>query len=637
MFLLAAYRNEYRRKFLEPVWRYTATFLIFFASMLCVRFTNPSISYAEKFMDHAFLASIMRLPVVPPLDPWFSSGHLNVYYYLGYWMFGSFGMTAGVPSQVAFNLVLPTVFGLSAVVLYALGKMIAPRFPWMIPATLIIVNPSFIWQIVQGKGIGSILWDSTRTIPDTINEYPLFSFLWGDVHPHVIGIFNQVLLIFLLVYALLRFRNMDIPGRILLVLVCGLSLGSMPPVNTWDVLVYGPVTLITGLVIWSGAKRPCTPADSRRRPLLLLKRPVETALSGLSRMRVRLWMGLKALIGIVFEAPWSFLLIVPLSAVICYLPYYLQMETMGIQGAGFVHTPTVPADFLLVHGFFILIMVVYLARDMGKRPLFLIVPLIVALAGYPAAAIAFVPLVYLLAGRRRTPTGILAILGLCIVILCEFFYLKDNMGETYYRMNTVFKLYLPAWLLMGSSSLAMLSSMISKRVPRGYVPAWAEKVAIAAVSIILVITPLAVPLDPPYRGGTLDGLAYLETAHPGDAGAIDFIRSLPGANGVVEAEGGDYSYFGRVSSFSGIPTVIGWPFHEYMWRGNTGHWYGTRQADVRTMYEDPSMTAGLMRQYGMTHIYVGDPERERYHVRVPGDDLIQVYDRGGVQIYALAD
>jgi len=226
-------------------------------------------------------------------------------------------------------------------------------------------------------------------------------------------------------------------------------------------------------------------------------------------------------------------------------------------------------------------------------------------------------------------------LGLAIVILCEFLYLKDNMGDTYYRMNTVFKFYIAAWLLMGVSSFSMLSSLAGRHVPPGRFPAWSGKLALVLVSVFMVVAPLAVPLDPPYRGGTLDGLGYLDAAHPGDAGGIAFLRSLPGAGGVVEAEGGDYTYFGRVSSFTGIPTIIGWPFHEYMWRSDTGGWYGKRQSDVKTIYEDPAMTAGLMRQYNMTHVYVGDPERERYAVRVDGAGLVPVYDRGGVRIYAL--
>ena len=183
--------------------------------MLDVRFVNPTISYAEKFMDHAFLASVMRNPVVPPVDPWFAGGSLNVYYYLGYWMFGCLGIVTGVPSNIAFNLALPTVFGMTAVSMYAIGTLVLDRFRWLPLVVLFIPNPSFFFQIIQGKAWSTILWDSTRTISNTINEYPLFSFLWGDVHAHVISLFNQVFLIFLLLFAYKRWESLGIRDKCL--------------------------------------------------------------------------------------------------------------------------------------------------------------------------------------------------------------------------------------------------------------------------------------------------------------------------------------------------------------------------------------------------------------------------------------
>ena len=115
-------------------------------------------------MDHAFLASVMRLPVVPPLDPWFAGGVIDGYYYLGYWMFGCLGIVSGVPSNIAFNLALPTVLGISAVILYAIGDLLIGRLRWLLLATLLMPNPSFFYQILLGKGLNSVMWESN---PDT--------------------------------------------------------------------------------------------------------------------------------------------------------------------------------------------------------------------------------------------------------------------------------------------------------------------------------------------------------------------------------------------------------------------------------------------------------------------------------------
>ncbi|OPX66409.1 MAG: hypothetical protein A4E36_02052 [Methanoregulaceae archaeon PtaB.Bin009] len=612
-------------------------FLLFFFAMVSVRFVNPSISYAEKFMDHAFLASIMRVPVVPPPDPWFLGGYLNVYYYFGYWMIGAVGIVSGVPSYIAFNLALPTVLGLSAMMMYALGRLLTRRFAYLTLATFLVANPSFIWQIIQGKSLGTVFWDSTRTIPDTINEYPLFSFLWGDVHPHVIGIFNQVLFLFILVYAWTRWKSLQPQDRMGVILLAALSLGAMPLINTWDVIVYAPVTVLIGLVIWYQGGRP-SPAPGAGN-LEILYSSGRRVISGLARfLEEKTWQAEKTLVPTlerIASAPYAFLLLVPVVSIVLYLPFYFQMNTRGIQGVGLVHTPTGPVDFLLVHGLFLVLMVIYLYRDIWKHPLLLIIPFIIWLSGHGAAALAAIPLVYLLCRRTRNPAEVLAILGLSIAIMCEVFYLVDNMGETYYRMNTIFKFYISAWLLMGASSFAMLAEMLDRRMGEIPSPALLARAALIAVALFLLVTPLVLPLDSPYRGATLDGLDYVNSAYPGDAEAVAFLRTLPGVNGIVEAVGGDYTYYSRVSSFTGIPAVMGWSFHEFMWRDDTDGWYGRRIDDVKTMYEKPDQTESLMRSYNATHIYVGDLEREQYGVRVHEAGLLLVYDRAGVQIYAL--
>ncbi len=637
LFLHSAWKGEYSRDSFAGQGTWAFLFLLFFFAMISVRFVNPSISYAEKFMDHAFLASIMRMPVVPPLDPWFLGGYLDVYYYLGYWMFGVLGIVSGVPSYITFNLALPTVLGLSAMMMCALGRLITRRFAFLTLATFVIVNPSFIWQLVQGKTLGSVFWDSTRTIPDTINEYPLFSFLWGDVHPHVIGIFNQVLFLFLIVYAWTRWPVLAARERFTVIALAGLCLGSMPLINTWDVIVYAPITLLFGLIIWYGSGVAPSPAGAGIISILAgaagrVKTGIAAFLrTGCPKMCVSSFFSFRR----IAESPCAFLFLVPSIAILSYFPFYLQVHTQGIQGAGLVHTPTSPADFLLVHGFFLLLMLLYVCRDIWKRPLLLIIPLVIGLAGYSAAALAAIPLVYLLARKNRTPADVLAILGLAVISLCEVFYLVDNMGDTYYRMNTIFKFYIAAWLLMGSSSLAMLGTLLDRTLARVTFPAWLSRGALVAVSLSLLIVPLVLPLDSPYRGATLDGLDYVKTAHPGDAEAVAYLRSLPGNIGIVEAEGGDYTYYSRISSFTGIPALIGWSFHEFMWRDDSDGWYARRMADVKTIYEQPDQTEALMRAYNATHLYVGDLERERYALRVGEAGLPLVYDRRGVQIYTL--
>jgi len=101
----------------------------------------------------------------------------------------------------------------------------------------------------------------------------------------------------------------------------------------------------------------------------------------------------------------------------------------------------------------------------------------------------------------------------------------------------------------------------------------------------------------------------------------------------VEAENGDYGYYSRVSSFSGIPAVLGQISHELTWRGN-GAWYTDRPADIRAIYENPGETLALMAKYNATLLYVGEAERARYDVCLPGSGLVLIYEGDGVRIYA---
>jgi len=84
---------------------------------------------------------------------------------------------------------------------------------------------------------------------------------------------------------------------------------------------------------------------------------------------------------------------------------------------------------------------------------------------------------------------------------------------------------------------------------------------------VLLVAPFALNVDigqgllgigyPPAGYHTLDGLAYLDASRPGEAAAIAYLRSLEGDHCIVEAENGDYGYYSRVSTFTGIPTILG--------------------------------------------------------------------------------
>jgi len=246
-----------------------------------------------------------------------------------------------------------------------------------------------------------------------------------------------------------------------------------------------------------------------------------------------------------------------------------------------------------------------------------------------------IPLVYFLAREHHDLPDILASIGLLLLIFCELFYLKDNMGDTYFRMNTVFKCYLPAWIILGIAATTMVGKWLSET---RWIPVISTRntaiITVAVVGLLFVI-PFVTPFTMSYGSGTLDGLAYLKDTHAGDAGGVTYLRTLQGYDRIVEAEGGDYAYYSRVSSFTGIPAIIGMPFHEYMWRSDDTGWFSTRLADVKSIYEEPEKTIEIMKKYNATLLYVGDSERERYQVNISANGLEKIYSDSGTEIYRL--
>jgi YYY domain-containing protein len=388
----------------------------------------------------------------------------------------------------------------------------------------------------------------------------------------------------------LRTRDKYIAG-----ILTAFSLGSMPLINTWDVLIYAPFLILTGA--------------------LILRRTWDT---GDKKSSV------------------IYMIAVPVLAILCYLPFYIQLRT-HTGGIGIVYSPSDPVEFLLVNGLFIFIFILFLRQDIARRPYLLLIALPFLLTGYITAAIIVIPAGYM-AARIITRNDVdfpslLAFFGLLILLSCELLYLKDNMGDTYFRMNTVFKTYLPAWILLGTAAFVIMGKWLSesRRIP----PISSRHTMIIAVIVVslLFILPFVVPVNQNYGTGTLDGLAYLNDSHPGDTAAVAYLRTLTGNEIIVEAEGGDYTYYSRISSFTGIPAIIGMPFHEYMWRSDDTGWFSSRLADVKSIYEDPEKTIPLMKKYNATLLYVGDAERERYEIQIPISDLEKIYSAMGTDIY----
>ncbi|MDY6916494.1 MAG: hypothetical protein SVP26_00905, partial [Chloroflexota bacterium] len=141
---------------------------------------------------------------------------------------------------------------------------------------------------------------------------------------------------------------------------------------------------------------------------------------------------------------------------------------------------------------------------------------------------------------------------------------------------------------------------------------------------------------------TLDGLAWHQRDHPEEYEAITWFNdSVDGVAVIVTAPGYAYSDHGIISQCTGLPTVLGWEGHEWVWRGSDVAYRG-RRADIEQIYtsSDTAQLAALLDKYDVTYVYVGRLEREMYGEDA-GEQLAGfmdvVFENDGVTVYAVSE
>ncbi|MCA9956649.1 MAG: hypothetical protein KC434_18095, partial [Anaerolineales bacterium] len=188
--------------------------------------------------------------------------------------------------------------------------------------------------------------------------------------------------------------------------------------------------------------------------------------------------------------------------------------------------------------------------------------------------------------------------GALLTLGPEFVYLRDNFGV---RLNTVFKFYYQTWVMFGVAGLFSLSYLwlVARESGHKLVPAGVTVVYTAVFIGTLLFPILAVqtraiefrgPVDSVNRQPpTLNGLAQTASFNPDEYAAIMWLRdNVDGTPTIVEAVGGQYSAYGRISASTGIPTLLGWAGHEYQWRGYSTPEPSERDPIVREIYTLPN-------------------------------------------------
>ncbi len=139
-----------------------------------------------------------------------------------------------------------------------------------------------------------------------------------------------------------------------------------------------------------------------------------------------------------------------------------------------------------------------------------------------------------------------------------------------------------------------------------------------------------------YKG--LDGTKYLSLTHPEDFDLISWFNiNIKGQPVVIEAVGDSYTDYSRISANTGLPTVVGWPVHEWLWRG-TYDVVGPRVDDVKTFYTttDIEKAKEIIKKYNVSYVVVSLLEKEKYpdlnedNIKTLGEII---YQKGNAKLY----
>jgi len=229
---------------------------------------------------------------------------------------------------------------------------------------------------------------------------------------------------------------------------------------------------------------------------------------------------------------------------------------------------------------------------------------------------------------------LLLTLGAILVLAPEFVYLRDQFG---YRINTIFKFYYQAWM-MWSLAAAFATAYLLQNL-RGV-----KNILFSVLIGLVIFAGLLYPalslltktndFKPPF-GYTLDDFDRVTRENPDEAAAIEFLRTSP--DGIIaEAVGGSYTNYARISTYTGLQTVIGWPGHESQWRGSYAP-QGSRSDDILKLYTTIRWDEAqvIIDRYDIRYIYVGSLEyssmpvkEEKFKVH-----LKPIFQLGGVVIY----
>jgi YYY domain-containing protein len=682
-----------------------------FAFFLLLRAMNPDLwqTYfgGEKPMEMAYMNAIGRSAVFPPYDPWFAGGAMNYYYY-GFYLISYLWKLTGVPPEIGFQLGMATISAMLLAGVFSLSSTIGSdllrttRLKWIIIAGgcgvllhSLIGNLDGFIQVVTSNGQSFDFWRSRSVVTYAITEFPYFTNIWADLHPHAIDLPITVLLI-ALVYQRIRDGLECVRAVAVWSVVAALVLGTMVVTNSWDMplglLLVGAALLTTAL-----ARRPY---QIRRFGLVIgiwlaiggmtyaffwpfFSRFV-ALVSGIARtsngtapseylVQFGIFLGILAATGVVLAigrfTPKRYhcysALVAAGSSAIASLIYNFIWGDLAFKPA------TETALLSALAGAVLPLFVAVIVEESSRWQSFIFLsPVLAVGVGFlmpirPTAALLLVPLVVgMLVWLSHSDQKPLVFIGLLVAAASGVtlgtdivFVIDDLSNSPWERMNTVFKFFLEGWTLFALAAAAALLWLIyfvattvdrqspvliagtinRQRAAPGVCAPTASRVTAARLALLISLALVAAGLVYPFAGTparlsnhmpgsptslTLNGFAWMDGSSimsanglsidfTGDYAAITWLREHDKNNGVIaEASIGPYRGDGsRISSGTGIPTILGWDSHQRQQR----YWPGIDQrlAEIWTLYNstDVSEKRQLLEEYSVRYIIIGDVER----------------------------
>ncbi|MBR5358148.1 MAG: hypothetical protein IK128_02940 [Clostridiales bacterium] len=672
--------------FIERIVIEECAFFLILTLMCYFKGFNAIINGQEKYMDYGFIMSMLRNPSLPANDMWLSGKPIN-YYYFGQFMYALLLKVSCIPPQVGYNIAMCTATAIPFGMSFSLGIMLneaAVKFglhenvfckylAGILTGCAVSLwgnSHSFFYDENSiGNGLlpffrslgfevgdtdGYFYPNSTRYIgwnPEvtvnggdhTIEEFPFYSYLVGDLHAHVISMMVS-LLIAALMLALIcktdfpsqiektakrtKFNFSSPGGRIAVeyketfyteLILAAVLLGVAQMTSYWDFLIYFIVCSMALLVV--NTKRSLKFTDLVGVSFFLF--------NVLSILIIYLLFSSEPVALVIFEAAvasaaYLFTLYDPCAldrtsfqmsvlftlAHLTALPFNLNFDMIS-NSLGRVKNTSDPFQLYILWGTHVIIGLVFIAVIAATKNFKLaaahnkkgasskIVPIGPEKSEYTNPVQAFV-------GQRNIidvfVCGIVVI-GIMLLIAPEIFYVRDIYTSGYLRSNTMFKFTFAAFILLSVAmcySIVRLFWVINKK---GMFSSAALALALVELALCLVpahYTYIALKqrcydnLDKSnYRG--LDGTAYLETytcnfdyidgsVNIGDyyAAVEWFNTNVSGSPVICEAYGNSYTDKCVVSAYTGLPTVFGWMTHEWLWR-----FQGIVDKETDTLKSDP--------------------------------------------------